>query len=228
VRVSRPEPRGASAGRPRVRRGSVASAIPTSTTAAPSSCSAPAGSPSSVQPSAAPTTGSRLTNEPASSGRTCACPRANSQNGSGVPAPARAMNAASAGICAGAAGAPSVSAAIGAASAAAAANCTAVTAAGSRPARIRGWTEISSAESAAEASTRASPAMLAPPPEARETSATPQSASSWPAHACRPGAGAPPASASSETSSGTSPTSSAACTALVRSIPAFCKSTTTP
>jgi len=155
----------------------VLSAIPTRTATAPASWPAAALSPSTSQPPAAPTTGSRFTNAPASSAGTRACANANSQNGSSVPPIASAATAAAGIVAAGPDGAPSATTAIGAANRAPAANCTAVTAAASRPASSAGWSTMKAADTATEASTRRSPTAVAPPPPACATSAMPASAS---------------------------------------------------
>ena len=153
------------------------STIPATTTTTPASCEAAAASPSMSQPAAAPMTGSRFTNAPASSAGTRAWPNANSQKGSSVP-PTASAAAATAGVTAvGVCGAPSSSAATGAAKSAAAANCTAVTAAGSRPASSFGCATIRTADIATDPSTSRSPRAVAPPPPVWATSATPARAS---------------------------------------------------
>ncbi len=157
--------------------GSVLSAIPASTAAAPAICQAAAGSLNASQPTMAPTTGSRLTNAPASSAGTRACPNAKSQNGSSVPTVASAPSASTGAGYAGAAGVPSINTAIGSATTAPAANCTAVTAAASRPASSRGWPTMNPADRMTEASTSPSPSGVAPPPPSPATSAIPVSAS---------------------------------------------------
>ena len=114
------------------------SAIPARTATAPTSCPAPALSPNASQPAAAPTSGSRLRKAPAVSAGTSACPWANSQNGSSVPASESAISANTGADSAGIGGAPSHTSACGSATSAPVANWTAVTAAGSRPASSRG------------------------------------------------------------------------------------------
>ncbi len=107
---------------------------------------------------------------------TCAWPKANSQNGSSVPAIASAASAITGPAVDGAGGRPSNASACGSATTAPAANCTAVTAAGSRPASRRGCATMNVADSATEASTSRSPPVVAPEPPPPATTAMPASA----------------------------------------------------
>jgi hypothetical protein len=73
----------------------------------PSSCVPPTASPNATAPVAAPTSGSRLTNAPATSAETRVCAHANSEKASAVPTSASATTATTGVGVASAAGAPS-------------------------------------------------------------------------------------------------------------------------
>jgi hypothetical protein len=128
----------------------------------------------------------------------------------------------------GAAGAPSVSAANGSAASAAPRNCTAVTATGSRPRSRRPWATVNVADSSSDASTRPSPAAVAPPPRPPVTRPTPTSDTANPAQATGRATVRCQSAAMTATITGTVPISSAAWMTLVRVIPAFCTTTDPP
>ncbi|HZE04201.1 MAG TPA: hypothetical protein VE127_03190 [Solirubrobacteraceae bacterium] len=96
--------------------------IPASTANAPPSWRGAAALPNASQPTAAPTTGSRLTKAPASAAGTRVCANANNQNGSSVPASTSAATATIVPAAAGDRGVPPVRRAKGRARRAAAAN----------------------------------------------------------------------------------------------------------
>ena len=177
----------------------------------------------------APISGSRLRNAPATSAETRLCPNANMVNGSSVP-PATSTTTASTGPAPpGAAGAPSEMAATGSAASAAPRNCTAVTATGSRPASRRPWATVTVADKRSDASTRPSPAEVAPPPPPPAvTSPTPPSDSAKPAQATGRATVRCHTAAMIATSTGTAPISRAAWVTLVRLMPAFCSRTEPP
>ena len=203
-------------------------AIPASTAATPRIWPVAAGSPRTSQPAAAPTTGSRFTNAPASSAGTRAWPNANSQNGSGVPASARAASASAGNGAPGPCGIPSARTATGSATSAPPANWTAVSAAASRPASSRGWSAMNAADRSTEPSTSRSPGAVAPPPAAPATKAIPTSATPYPAQMRGRVALSPSPAASTATRTGTAPTTIAAWLTLVRSMPAFWSTITAP
>jgi hypothetical protein len=188
----------------------------------------PTASPNATTPHNAPTSGSRFTNELATSAGTRACAHENSQKPASVPVSARPSTAATGVPAAGAGGAPSRITATGSAASAAAPSWTAVTAAASRPASSRGWTTIIHAAPVTDASTSRSPVGVAPDPPPPATSATPASATSAPAHLAAPPLARPDAAAITATSTGTAPTTSAAWLTLVRSMPAFWSRITPP
>jgi Lrp/AsnC family transcriptional regulator, leucine-responsive regulatory protein len=113
---------------------------------------------------------------------------------------------------------------------AAPANCTAVTAPGSLPRSNRAWATMSAAESRTDNRTRPSPAGVVPrePAPLLVTSPTPASDTAKPAHASGRAKARCHSAAKIATSTGTAPTRSAAWLTLVRSMPAFCRSTDPP
>jgi hypothetical protein len=84
------------------------------------------------------------------------------------------------------------------------------------------------ADTSKDASTRASPAVLAPPPWPPVTSPTPASATANPAHATGRATARCHTAAITATITGTEPISRAAWVTLVRVIPAFCSRTEPP
>jgi hypothetical protein len=100
-----------------------------------------------------------------------------------VPQTARMTTATTGPSAGGAAGLPSVTAANGSAARAAPRNCTPVVATGSRPFSSRVCATVNTADTSSEATTRASPVALAPPPWPLVTRATPPSDSANPAQA---------------------------------------------
>jgi len=193
----------------------------------PISCPVPAGSPNSITPAAAPISGSRFRNAPATSAGTRLCPKANRVNGISVPPAVSPIRASAGPADAGAAGRPLTSAA-GTAASAAPRNCTAVTAAGSRPGSSRSWATVNPAETSSEASTSRSPDSAAPPPPLPASRATPASDTPNPAHATGRATAPCHSAAMTATMTGTEPISSAAWLTLVRVMPAFCSSTLPP
>jgi len=196
--------------------------------APPASWAGPSGSANSTVPAIAPTSGSRLTNAPATSARTRLWPKANSAVGATVPASTSAPVASSAAELAWSAGLPSVSNAIGSVSAAAASNCTALTATGSRSRSIRAWDTTKAADTSCAASTRPSPYSEEPPPLPAATIATPPSDSAKPAQAMGRAMPCPEIAAIIATSAGIVPISRAACVTLVCCTPMFCNTTEAP
>jgi hypothetical protein len=195
----------------------------------PATCAKPAGSPNATAPAMAPTSGSRLRNAPATSAGTRLCPNANRVNGSSVPPAASAATASTGPAPPGAAGAPSVRAAAGSAPSVAPRNCTAVTATGSRPVSRRSWATVTVADKTSDASTRPSPAGVAPPPPPPTvTRPTPPSESAKPAQATGRATVRCHTAAMIATSTGTAPISRAAWVTLVRLMPAFCTRTEPP
>ncbi len=176
----------------------------------------------------APSSGSRLRNAPATAAGTWLCANANSVVGSTVPAstsPAVASIAAwlPAATCAG----PPASAA-GSTATAAAMSCTAVTATGSRPRSSRACDTVNPAAASWAASTRPSPARLEPPPPPAAMMLTPASERPNPSQTTGRATPCPSTAASTATSTGVAPISSAACVTLVRSMPRFCSNTDPP
>jgi hypothetical protein len=101
-------------------------------------------------------------------------------------------------------------------------NCTAVTATGSRPGSSRVCATVNAADSTSEASTRPSPRTLAPPPPPPAvTRPTPPSEIAKPSQARGRATVRCQSAATTATSTGAAPISSAACVTLVRVIPAF-------
>ena len=145
-----------------------------------------------------------------------------------MPKAARTATAATGPSPGGAAGLPSVSAANGSAARAAPRNCTPVVAIGSRPFSSRVCATVNVADSASDATTSASPAVLAPPPRPPATSATPASDSANPAQATGRATARCHTAAITATSTGAVPISSAAWVTLVRAMPAFCSTTDPP
>lgn len=183
----------------------------------------PTGSPKTTAPAAAPTSGSRFTNAPATSAETRACPYAKSVNGASVPSSASPAVATKLPAPPTAAGMPSVTAATGRAASAAAMSCTAVTATGSRPGSRRVCATVNKAESITDASTRPSPVRVAPPPPPAATSATPASDTAKPIQATGRAIRRCRTAATTATSTGVAPTSRAAWVTLVRAIPVLCR-----
>lgn len=166
------------------------------------------------------------------SASTRAWPAANRVYGASVPSSTRASTAASGRPGTGSAGpsragGPSCHQASGSAAAAAAVNWTPVTATGSRSASTSGWATVKPAESRADTPTSRSPPS-APPPPAPAYPAIPTVARARPAQVRRSAVDRPSRCAAAATSSGTTPSSSAAWLTLVRAMPAFCTATTTP
>ena len=128
----------------------------------------------------------------------------------------------------GAAGLPSVTAANGSAARAAPRNCTPVVATGSRPFSSRVCATVNVADTTSEATTRASPVALAPPPWPPVTRATPPSDSANPAQATGRATARCHTAAITATSTGAVPISRAAWVTLVRAMPAFCSTTDPP
>jgi hypothetical protein len=188
----------------------------------PAAWAMPTGSPKTTAPAAAPTSGSRFTNAPATSAETRACPYAKSVNGASVPSSASPAVASKPPAPPAAAGMPSVTAATGRAASAAARNWTALTATGSRPGSRRACATVNEAESITDASTRPSPVKVAPPPPPAATSATPANDTVKPVQAAGCAARRCRTAATTATSTGVAPTSRAAWLTLVRAIPAFC------
>jgi len=186
----------------------------------PSICTPPTTSWNATAPVAAPTSGSRFTNAPATSGDTRVWPHANSQNASAVPVSASSTTASTGVAETGAAGTPP-SAANGSENTPPAASCTAVTAPASRPASSRGCATMNAAEPETEASTSRSPVSDVPAPPPPATRPTPASATSEPTHAAAVAVPRPSAAAIIATSTGTAPTISDACVTLVCWMPAF-------
>ena len=101
-----------------------------------------------------------------------------------------------------------------------------MTATGSRPGSSRPWNTVNTAHIISEISTSPSPRTLAPPPPPPAvTSPTPPSEIAKPAHAAGRATARCHTAATTATSTGTAPISSAACVTLVRMIPAFCTMT---
>jgi hypothetical protein len=181
----------------------------------------------------APTSGSMLRNAPATSAGTRLCPKANSVNGTRVPASASAATASTGPGRAGTAGVPSATRVPGidkaSAPSAAPRNCTAVTAIGSRPGSSRACATVNVADSTSEASTSPSPATLAPPPPPPAvTRPTPPSEMAKPSQATGRATARCQTAAMTATSTGIAPISKAAWVTLVRAIPAFCTMTVAP
>ena len=145
-----------------------------------------------------------------------------------MPPAARAAVAATGPSAGGAAGMPSVTAANGSTASAAPRNCTAVAAMGSWPRSSRVCATVNVADTSSDASTSASPAVLAPPPRPPATRATPASDSAKPAQATGRATARCHTAAMIATSTGTVPISSAAWVTLVRVMPAFCSTTQAP
>ncbi len=125
-------------------------------------------------------------------------------------------------------GRPSVRAANGSTASAAPRNCTAVAATGSLPSSSRVCATVNTADTSRDASTSASPTVLAPPPWPPVTRPTPASARAKPAHATGRATARCHTAAITATITGTEPISRAAWVTLVRVIPAFCSSTEPP
>jgi hypothetical protein len=195
---------------------------------APRIWAGPTASWKTTAPVAAPTSGSRLTNAPATSAATLDWAQANSQNASAVPASASARTAITAVVVVGTFGAPSVIAANGNAASPPPASWTAVTAPASRPRSRLGGMTMNAAEPETEASTSRSPVTEVPAPPPPATSPTPASATSEPAHVAAPAVLRPNRAAMTATSTGTAPTISDAWVTLVRSMPLFCSTITAP
>ncbi len=195
----------------------------------PHTCARPAGSPNATAPAMAPTSGSRLRNAPATSAETRLWPNANRVNGSSVPAPASARTASTGPAPAGTAGAPSVITATGSEPSVAPRNSTAVTATGSRPVSSLPWATVTVADRNSDASTRPSPAIVAPPPPPPAvTSPTPPSDTTKPNQATGRATLRFHTAAMIATSTGTAPISRAAWVTLVRAMPTFCTMTEPP
>jgi hypothetical protein len=149
-------------------------------------------------------------------------------NGSIVPPAVSAMTTSTGPTACGAGGRPSVAAENVSPASAAPRNCTAVTATGSRPRSMRAWATVNVADSSSDASTRPSPASVAPPPCPPVTRATPARDTTNPAHATGRATVWCHSAAMTATSTGTAPISSAAWVTLVREMPAFCSRTDPP
>jgi hypothetical protein len=153
-------------------------------------------------------------------------------NGNSVPHTTSAAIASSGPAPSGAAGAPSVRAAAGSAPSAAPRNCTAVTATGSRPVSRRPWATVTVADKTSDASTRPSPASVAPPPPppptVTVTRPTPPSDSTKPNQATGRATVRYHTAAMIATSTGMAPISRAAWVTLVRLMPTFCRKTEPP
>jgi hypothetical protein len=149
-------------------------------------------------------------------------------NGSSVPTVASPATASTAPAPPGAAGMPSAVTATGSMASAAPANCTAVTAIGSRPGSSRACATVNPADSSSDASTRASPLGVAPPPAPPVTRPTPASDTAKPAQATGRATVRCQAAAMIATSTGVAPISSAAWLTLVRVMPTFCTRTDPP
>ena len=128
----------------------------------------------------------------------------------------------------GRAGPASVTIANGSTARAAPRNCTAVRAIGSRPCNSRAWATVNVADSSNDASTSASPTVLAPPPRPPVTRPTPASDRAKPTQATGRATVRCHTAAMVATSTGTVPISRAAWVTLVRVIPAFCTATVAP
>ncbi|HET8757762.1 MAG TPA: hypothetical protein VFM58_17215, partial [Solirubrobacteraceae bacterium] len=184
--------------------------MPARIAAPPSTCGDPTASWNTAAPVTAPTSGSRLTNAPATSAGTCDCAQANSQNASAVPVSASARTAITGVAAVGTLGAPSVSAANGSAASPPPASWTAVTAPASRPRSSRGCSTMKPAEPVTDASTSRSPVIDVPAPPPPATRPTPASATSDPAHVVATAVLRPASAAITATRTGTAPTISAA------------------
>jgi hypothetical protein len=202
--------------------------MPARIAAPPSSWTPPTASWKTTAPVAAPTSGSRLTNAPATSAGTRVCAQANSQNASAVPVSARASMATTGVAPAGAGGMPSNRTAKGSTATPPAASWTAVTAPASRPARSLGWATMKPAEPVTDARTSRSPKTEVPVPPPPATRPTPASASSEPIHAAVAAVPRPSAAEMTATRTGTAPTISAAWVTLVWAMPTFWSRITTP
>jgi hypothetical protein len=137
--------------------------MPVTMPAPPANWTGPSGLPKTTTPIAAPNSGSRLRNAPATSAVTRLCANANKVVGATVPASTRAPVASTAVAPPCAATGPPASAA-GSTATAAAMSCTAVTAIGSRPRSSRACDTVNPAEASCPARTRPSPPRLEPAP----------------------------------------------------------------
>jgi hypothetical protein len=150
-------------------------------------------------------------------------------NGPSVPTSASAATASTGPGRPGTAGTPSDATVKVSAPSAAPRNCTAVTTTGSRPGRSRACATVNVADSTNEASTSPSPRTLAPPPPPPAvTRPTPPSEIAKPSQASGRATVRCHSAATTATSTGAAPISSAACVTLVRVIPAFCTITVAP
>lgn len=202
--------------------------MPVTMAAPPVSWTGPSGLPKSTTPIAAPNSGSRFRNAPATSAVTRLCANANRVVGAIVPASTRAAVASTAlALPPWAATGPPASAA-GSTATAAAINCAAVTATGSRPRSSRDWDTVKAAEASCPASTSPSPPRLEPAPRPPAMKPTPASDTAKPAHATGRATPRPATAARTATSTGVAPMRSAACVTLVRSMPRFCSRTEPP
>jgi len=202
--------------------------MPVTMPAPPASWAAPSGLPKSTIPRAAPNSGSRLRNAPATSAVTRLCAKANKVVGATVPASTRAAVASMAAAPPLWAGTGPPASAAGRTATAAAMSCSAVTATGSLPRSSRACDTVKPAEASCPASTSPSPPRLEPAPRPPAMKPTPASDSANPAHAIGRAVPRPAAAARTATSTGVAPMSSAACVTLVRSMPRFCIRTDPP
>jgi Lrp/AsnC family transcriptional regulator, leucine-responsive regulatory protein len=118
--------------------------------------------------------------------------------------------------------------AAGSTATAAAASCSAVTATGSLPRSSRACDTVNPAEASWAARTSPSPPRLEPAPRPAAMMVTPASETPNPSQATGRGTPCPSTPASTTTSTGVAPMSSAACVTLVRWMPRFCSSTEPP
>ena len=149
-------------------------------------------------------------------------------NGASVPAVARPATASTAATLPGRDGMLSVRTATGSTPTAAPRNCAAVIATGSWSRSRRACATVTVADSRADASTRPSPATVAPPPGLPVIRPTPASETAKPPHATGRATVRCHSAAITATSTGTAPMSRDAWLTLVRVMPAFWMMTDPP
>jgi hypothetical protein len=157
--------------------------MPVTMPAPPANWAAPSGLPNMAIPMAAPNSGSRLRNAPATSAVTRLCAKANKVVGATVPTSTRAAVASMVVVPPPCTGTGPPASAAGSTATAAARSCSAVTATGSRPRSSRAWDTVNPAEASCPASTSPSPLRLEPPPWPPAMKPTPASDTANPAHA---------------------------------------------
>ena len=196
--------------------------------APPASWATPSGLPNAAIPIAAPNSGSRLRNAPATSAFTRLCANANKVVGATVPASTSAAVATMAVALPPWAGTGPPASAAGRTATAAARSCSAVTAAGSRPRSRRACETVNPDAATCPASTRPSPPRVEPAPCPPAMKPTPARERANPAHATGRATPWPAMAARTATSTGVAPMRSAAWVTLVRSMPRFCSRTDPP